>query len=1024
VIPGGRGSRWSAGEAGALARDAWGLLADSVRELPSERDQNFELSTPRGRFVFKVGGPAERPENVDLQNRALEWIAARDAELPIPHLIRATDDRLVVEADGRLVRVLSHLPGSTLADARPRSAALLRGLGRLLGRLDRALEGFAHPAARDRDLLWNPDRALDGIARHLDAIPDGGRRELVEHFVALRARVAAPLLRSLPRSVIHNDGNDHNVLVGPPTDGEREIAGLLDFGDMVESWTVCEVAVAAAYATFGKADPVAAAGEVAAGYHAVRPLSEPEIEALWTLTAIRLCTSVCLSARRRTTEPDNPYLLVSEAPAWDALAAMRAVPAALAHYRLRAACGLEPCPKTPAIASWLRAHRAEIGPVVAADPSQAVVFDLSVGSPVFASPEAATDRERMTAKLFGALAARKRREESSAPGAALGIGRYGEARLLYFGDAYGSSAEEHAERRTVHLAHDLFMAPGSPVFAPLAGRVHGVRDNAARFDYGPTVILEHAPEDGPVFYTLYGHLSRASIAGLCEGDAVDRGQKIGEIGPPPENGDWAPHTHFQLIADLLGMRGDFPGVAAASQRATWLSLCPDPNLVLGGPPRFRAPDGVRERLRAERRRRLGPNLSLSYREPLEIVRGSGASLYDETGRVYLDMVNNVAHVGHGHPRVALAGARQMAVLNTNTRYLHPSIVRYAERLAATLPEPLSVCFFVCSGSEANELALRLARAATGGRDVAVVDGAYHGNTQGLVDVSPYKHAGPGGEGAPPWVHVVPMPDDYRGLYRRGDPDRGAKFARHVAEAFERVRAAGRAPAAFLCESLLSCGGQIVLPPGYLAAAYAHARSAGAVCIADEVQVGFGRVGSRFWGFETQGVVPDIVTLGKPIGNGHPLGAVVTTPAIAATFSNGMEYFNTFGGNPVSCEIGLAVLDVLRDERLPARALAVGARLEAGLRRLAERHEIVGDVRGLGLFLGIELVLDREARTPAPRQAGYVVERMKDHGILLSTDGPDHNVIKMKPPLVFSEADADRALEAYDRVLSEDFVRLR
>jgi 4-aminobutyrate aminotransferase-like enzyme len=364
----------------------------------------------------------------------------------------------------------------------------------------------------------------------------------------------------------------------------------------------------------------------------------------------------------------------------------------------------------------------------------------------------------------------------------------------------------------------------------------------------------------------------------------------------------------------------------------------------------------------------------------------------------------------------------MAVLNTNTRYLHPSILRYAARLAATLPDPLSVCFFVCSGSEANELALRMARAATGGRDVIVVDGAYHGNTQTLVDVSPYKHAGPGGSGAPPWVHVVPMPDDYRGLYRRDDPARGARFAAHVASAAARARAAGGKPAAFLCESLLSCGGQIELPPGYLAAAYANAREAGAVCIADEVQVGFGRVGARFWGFETQGVVPDIVTMGKPIGNGHPLGAVVTTKEIAAAFANGMEYFNTFGGNPVSCEIGLAVLDVIEDEGLRERARRVGGRLKEGLRRLAERHPIIGDVRGLGLFLGIELVRDPATRVPAAPQAAYVVERMKDHGILLSTDGPDHNVIKMKPPLAFSEADADRAVAAYDRVLSEDFVR--
>ena len=1005
-------TRLSADDAAAVARRLWGLAA-AARELPSERDQNFELATERGAFVLKISGAAEREENLDLQNRALSWIAARDPELPVPRVVPAADGRATASSGGRFVRLVTFLPGTPLAETRPRAPGTLEALGRFLGRLDRALEGFAHPAARDRDLLWNPERADAVIARHAAAIDEPARRALLEHFRAEHARTAASLLPGLPRGVLHNDANDHNVLVGPPRAGARTIAGLLDFGDMVESWTVDELAVAIAYAVFGAADPVAAAGRVAAGYHAARPLGDAELEVLWSLVAMRLCTSVALSAARRKTEPDNPYLLVSEAPAWEALERMRALPPRLAHYRLRAACGLVPCPKTPAIEAWLRAHRAEIGPVVAADPEKAVVFDLSVGSPVFASPDAATDTRSMTAKLFGALEAR---------GAALGIGRYDEARLLYFGDAFAGPNEEHPERRTVHLAFDLFMKPGTPVLAPLPGRFFSVQDNAAPFDYGPTVILEHAPPDGPVFYTLYGHLSRASIAKLAAGAAVARGDTIGEIGAPPENGDWAPHTHFQLIADLLNMSGDFPGVAAAGQRATWLSLCPDPNLVLGGPERFRAPADDLASLKEARRNRLGPSLSLSYGEPLEIVRGWRTHLYDQTGRAFLDMVNNVAHVGHGHPRVVRAGSRQMAVLNTNTRYLHPSILKYAERLAATLPPPLSVCFFVCSGSEANELALRLAKAATGGEGVIVVGGAYHGNTRALVDVSPYKHAGPGGAGAPPWVATVPMPDDYRGLHRRDDPERGAKFAAFVGEAARRLAASGRKPAAFLCESLLSCGGQIELPPGYLAAAYAHARAAGAVCVADEVQVGFGRVGGRFWGFQTQGVVPDVVTMGKPIGNGHPLGAVVTTPAIAAAFANGMEYFNTFGGNPVSCEIGLAVLDVIRDEGLQERALRVGGRLRRGLELLAERHPIVGDVRGLGLFLGIELVRDRSRRTPAAAEAAYVVERMKDHGILLSTDGPDHNVIKMKPPLVFAEADADRALDAYDRVLSEDFVR--
>ncbi len=720
--------------------------------------------------------------------------------------------------------------------------------------------------------------------------------------------------------------------------------------------------------------------------------------------------SVCLSAHRRTAEPDNEYLLVTDASAWETLERLADVSPNLAECRLREACGFAPSRDAPAVEAWLASHPKEIGPVVAADLSKAVVFDLSVGSPELESPAAAADTAGMTEKIFAKM---------RATGAPAAIGRYDEARLVYQSAAFRGPGGEHPEMRTVHLAVDIFLPAGAAVFAPLPGRVVSCRDNAARLDYGPTIILEHAPEGAPVFFTLYGHLTRDSLEGLSPGQSVARGQTIGRIGEPPGNGDWPPHVHFQIVTDLLEKTGDFPGVAAASQRAVWLSISPDPSVILGLD--VRRPECPPEKQRARRRRLLGPSLSLSYRRPLEIVRGAGQFLYDETGRAYLDVVNNVAHVGHGHPRVVAAGARQMAVLNTNTRYLHESILRYAERLTATLPEPLSVCFFVCSGSEANELALRLARAHTKARDLAVVDGAYHGNTAALVDASPYKFDGPGGDGAPPRVHKVPMPDDYRGLHRRNDPERGEKFALPVSGAAQAARDRGERLGAFLCESLLSCGGQIVLPPGYLAAAYRHARAAGAVCIADEVQVGFGRVGSHFWGFQTQGVVPDVVTMGKPIGNGHPLAAVVTTPDIAASFANGMEYFNTFGGNPVSCEIGLAVLDVVEDERLQERAAQVGSRLRAGLEDLARRHAIVGDVRGLGLFLGIELVRDRETLEPAAEEAAYVVERMKDHGILLSTDGPLHNVIKMKPPLVFSEADADRVVAAYDRVLGEDFV---
>ena len=419
-----------------------------------------------------------------------------------------------------------------------------------------------------------------------------------------------------------------------------------------------------------------------------------------------------------------------------------------------------------------------------------------------------------------------------------------------------------------------------------------------------------------------------------------------------------------------------------------------------------------------RERYLGRALSISYREPLKIVRGEGQYLFDEEGRAYLDCVNNVCHIGHCHPRVVDAAAGQMATLNTNTRYLHDHLVEYARRLAETMPGDLEVCFFVCSGSEANELALRLARSATGRRDVIVVEGAYHGNTTGLIEISPYKFEGPGGEGRPAHVRVAPMPDGYRGTYRYGDPESATRYAAAVADEIAGARADGREIAAFFCESMLGCAGQIVLPDGYLHEAYEHVRKAGGVCVADEVQVGFGRVGSHFWAFETQGVVPDIVTLGKPIGNGHPIGAVVTTRRVAEAAHTGMEYFNTFGGNPVSCAVALAVLDVIEEEGLQARAAEVGAHLKAGLMSLAARHAMIGDVRGLGLFLGIELVREAESLTPATREAAEAIELMKERGVLLSTDGPFENVIKIKPPLVFSRENADELVAVLDEVLGE------
>lgn len=416
----------------------------------------------------------------------------------------------------------------------------------------------------------------------------------------------------------------------------------------------------------------------------------------------------------------------------------------------------------------------------------------------------------------------------------------------------------------------------------------------------------------------------------------------------------------------------------------------------------------------QRRETIGPSLSIAYDEPLQIVRGSGQYLYDHRGRPYLDLVNNVCHVGHCHPHVVAAARRQIGTLNTNTRYLYPLLTEYVERLTGTLPEPLAVTFLVNSGSEANELALRMARTHTGHKDLLVVEGAYHGHTNTLIDISPYKFLGRGGRGAAePWVHIVPMPDGYRGPHRGDDRATGVAYGDEVGRV---ISEAGRPVSGLILESLLGCGGQIIPPPGYLETAYGHIREAGGLCIADEVQVGFGRVGSHFWAFETQDVLPDIVVLGKPIGNGHPMAAVVTTREVAESFDNGMEFFSTFGGNPVSCAVGLAVLDVIEAENLQRHALELGAHFLAGLRDLQGRHELIGAVRGLGLFLGVELVLDRNTLEPAADAATVMVDRMKQRGILLQTDGPLHNVLKIKPPMVLDRADVDRTLDVLDTEL--------
>jgi 4-aminobutyrate aminotransferase-like enzyme/Ser/Thr protein kinase RdoA (MazF antagonist) len=1003
--------------ASGLALSLYGLRS-KARALPGEYDANFHLACDDGtERVLKIMHPARDRGLIELQYRMLEHLARRDPGLVLPRLCTsAAGEPIETIRHGealspRLVWMLSYVPGPTLASARPRTLEMLESLGQLLGRLDAGLWGFVDPAAT-RELKWDLGRA-GWIRDQLGALADPARRALVERFLAVYEREVIPALPGLRRSVIHGDANDHNVIIAPARDEPRRVVSLVDFGDAHHGITVSEVAIGAAYALLGQDKPLAAAAAVVRGYHGVWPLEEREVALLFALIGTRLAVSVVNSARIKALVPGDPYVTVSETQAWDALDRLSGIHPRLAHYTFRESCGMPPVPDAHSIGGWLQGQSESASPVLGMHlgAGRSLVLDLGVGSTRLGADPAALETALLTRTIFAAM------EEAAVR---VGVGRYGEARLLYASELFGSGAGDAQERRTVHLGIDLFVAAGSPIQAPLSGVVHLVARNDAALDYGPLVILRHATEAGRDFFTLYGHLDGDVLGLLRPGQAVARGEPFARVGAPPANGGWPPHLHFQIILDLLELGSDFPGVAHASERAVWTSLSPDPSVLLSIPSeRFPPPAPTAAESLSARRAHLGRNLSLSYRKPLKIVQGFMQYLYDDNGRAFLDAYNNVPLVGHGHPRVVRAVQAQLALLNTNTRYLHDNANRYAERLAALLPPPLRICFFLSSGSEANELALRLARAHTGREDVIVLEHAYHGNTSTLIEVSPYKFLGPGGRGRKPWVHVAPLPDGYRGRFRREDPQAGPKYAAAVGEIALSLHAAGRGPAAFLAETLPSVAGQIVPPPGYLAESYRRVRAAGGVCIADEVQTGFGRLGTHFWGFTAQDAVPDIVVLGKPIGNGFPLAAVVTTAEIAASFDDGMEFFSTFGGNPVACAAGLAVLDVLRDESLQERARDVGTALLAGFRALAEEHPVIGDVRGSGLFLGVELVSDRASREPATRQADYVVNRLRERGILTGTDGPHHNVLKLRPPLVFKQADAERLVRTLGEVLSED-----
>lgn len=989
-----------------VLKGIWGIDA-CLTSLNGEYDLNFLASGPQD-YVLKVMRVGCDIALIDMQCRALEHIAAQAPSVAVSAVIKTTGGDFyttVPDAQGqdRVVWLLQKIEGRNFADFRPQSIALLGDVGRSVGAMGRALAEFTH-ASLVRDFKWNLMQA-DWINGDIDVISNAERRSLIAEIAAEFEAIKSDVDK-LPSVAIHNDVNDYNIIVNGTLSCAPHVTGMIDLGDMCAAPRICDLAITCAYMVLGQSDPEAALAAVVAGYHSAWPLTADEVALLWPLLRMRLAVSVVNSTQMALENPDDPYVVISQQPAWTFLQS-DAVNADLINARLRVACGLPVTDAAPRVLAWLDQQRGQFSPLMGKPLDTAPLGSLSVENST--SPINPFDLPIAEAATIG-------QEFDTGD---IWLGYYREPRLIYTAPAFQRGPWQASNRRTVHLAVDAFAAAGTELHAPYAATVHTIENRTDHLDYGGVVILAHQTPEGDAFYTLYGHLNPDICTRLKVGQKIAQNEVFARLGDVTQSGGWAPHVHFQLALTTDGMGQDWPGVADPDDLTFWTAVCPNPAALLNLTDEYVAYHPKdKTRVQADRARLFGDNLRLSYADPVMLVRGWAHHLFDEWGRPYLDAYNNVPHVGHAHPRIQAVAADQLRRMNSNTRYLHPAQAAFAEKITSKLPDPLEVCFFVNSGSEANELALRLARAASGGRDMITPDHGYHGNTTGAIDLSAYKFNAKGGVGPSDWVHLIEVADDYRGQHRRDDPNRAEKYAAQVDGALVRIRQKGGTFAGFIAETFPSVGGQIIPPVGYLAKVYERIRGAGGICIADEVQTGLGRLGDVYFGFEQQGAVPDIVVLGKPIGNGHPMGVVVTTRKIADAFAQGPEFFSTFGGSTLSCRIGLEVLDIVDDEGLMENARLMGDKLISGLRGLAEKHVLIGDVRGMGLFIGVDLVTDPKARTPATAVADYIKNAMRQHRILIGSEGPADNILKIRPPLTVDENAVEMILTVLDRVLDE------
>jgi len=984
----------------------------SIKKLDGEKDYNYRLQTKKNKIYYLKIYPKDTNVNfVIFQTKILNHLS-KNHGLKTPKNILSEDGSSYSSFKDnkgliRYIRINSWIEGRPWSCVRSINNHLRFKLGKEAALITKKLENFKSDY-NDEEMQWDISSSL-WTTKYLKYIKGSSEKKIIKYFqIEFKKRLLQ--FKKLRKSFIHNDVNDNNILVSNNL-YSPEINGIVDFGDSINTQIINDVAVACVYAMMRSENPLEAGINVAKGYHSIFKLKEEEIEFLYLTIAMRLVISITKSSINKIQNKDNKYLLISEVEAIKLIKKWHRVNEEFATYSFRDACGYSAHPNEDEFNKWSKNISFKIADILPSiDKKNFYNIDLSVSSNWLENKLIDRNIDLFENKMN---LIKKLRNNS------IIAGGYMEPRILYNSNNYSRLGNNGIENRTIHLGIDFWLEKNTPIHAFMDGHVIVKTNNNSEKGYGGLVILEHKLKHLK-FYSLYGHLCNIKNLKIKIGEKIKKGDKIGLLGDSNENGNWSPHLHFQLMLSLLNFKNDFPGVCYYSEKNIWSSICPDPNKIIKDKSLLINSQISNEVLINHRKKYLGENLSLSYNKPINIVRGMGQYLIDTNGRKYLDTVNNIAHVGHENENVVKAGQKQMGILNTNTRYLHHNIIKLSKEILKTFPKKLSKIYFVNSGSEANELAIRLMKNYTCEKDIIVSEGGYHGNTNTTLEMSNYKYMGKGGMGESKHIHSIPIPDGFRGKYR-GEKS-AMKYVKEVEKKVANIKSKGKSIAGMIIEPIISCGGQIELPNNFLKKAYQIIKKNKGLLISDEIQTGFGRSGEKFWGFELHDIIPDIVTLGKPMGNGHPVGAVVCTKEVADKFNNGMEFFSSFGGNPVSCAIAISVLDELKKNKLQKNAKEVGDYIKSELKKLRKKFPIISNVRGKGLFLGFELTSKK--LDPLPNQTNYLVNRMKEYGILMSSDGIDKNVIKIKPPLIFNKENTDTLIYFLRRVLEEDLMKIK